>query len=72
MNFIHKTKLILAMVLLVLTGGPVSAQTNARSRKPAHTFGWQGEHFLLDGKPFQIISGDMHYARVPARIGGTG
>ncbi len=30
-----------------------------------HTFGWKGEHFLLDGKPFQIISGEMHYARVP-------
>ncbi len=28
----------------------------------SHTFDWQGEH-LLDGKPFQIISGDMHYAR---------
>lgn len=30
-----------------------------------HTFGWQGEHFLLDGKPFQIRSGSMHYPRVP-------
>ena len=30
-----------------------------------HTFGHEGEHFLLDGKPFQIISGDIHYARVP-------
>ena len=30
-----------------------------------HTFGWKDEHFLLDGKPFQIIAGEMHYARVP-------
>lgn len=30
-----------------------------------HTFGHEGEHFLLDGKPFQFISGDIHYARVP-------
>ncbi len=30
-----------------------------------HTFGHEGEHFLLDGKPFQIISGSIHYARVP-------
>ena len=30
-----------------------------------HTFGVQGDHFALDGKPFQIISGEMHYARVP-------
>jgi beta-galactosidase len=31
----------------------------------AHTFGPEGEHLLLDGKPFQIISGEIHYARVP-------
>ncbi|MGH9437382.1 MAG: beta-galactosidase, partial [Terriglobia bacterium] len=28
-------------------------------------FGWQGEQFLLDGKPFLIRSGSMHYPRVP-------
>jgi beta-galactosidase len=31
----------------------------------AHSFGYQGEKFLLDGKPFLIISGSMHYPRVP-------
>ena len=30
-----------------------------------HTFGYAGEHFLLDGEPFLIISGEMHYPRVP-------
>jgi len=30
-----------------------------------HTFGYQGDHFLLDGKPLVIISGEMHYPRVP-------
>jgi len=30
-----------------------------------HTFGISGDHFVLDGKPFQIISGEMHYARIP-------
>lgn len=30
-----------------------------------HTFGWRGDQFLLDGKPFQVRSGEMHYARVP-------
>lgn len=33
-------------------------------RKP-HTFKAVGDHFELDGKPFQIISGEMHYARIP-------
>lgn len=31
----------------------------------AHTFKISGNHFLLDGKPFQIISGEMHFARIP-------
>jgi beta-galactosidase len=31
----------------------------------AHSFGWRDSHFLLDGKPFLIRSGSMHYLRVP-------
>ncbi len=30
-----------------------------------HTFTVSGKHFLYDGEPFQIISGEMHYPRVP-------
>lgn len=30
-----------------------------------HTFAYGDEHFLLDGKPFQMISGEIHYPRVP-------
>jgi beta-galactosidase len=30
-----------------------------------HEFGVNGAAFVLDGKPFQIISGEMHYARIP-------
>lgn len=33
--------------------------------QPAHTFTVSGKQFLMDGKPFQIISGEMHYPRVP-------
>ncbi|HEX8022282.1 beta-galactosidase family protein [Mucilaginibacter sp.] len=32
---------------------------------PKHTFALGDEAFLLDGKPFQMISGEMHYPRVP-------
>ena len=35
------------------------------AQKNQHTFTWQGENFLLDGKPFVIRSGEMHYPRVP-------
>ncbi len=38
----------------------VSASTTAN-----HTFGVDGDHFTLDGKPFRILSGEMHYPRVP-------
>ncbi len=30
-----------------------------------HTFQYDDKDFLLDGKPFQIISGEIHYTRVP-------
>jgi beta-galactosidase len=30
-----------------------------------HTFSLEGENFMLDGKPFLIRSGEMHYPRVP-------
>ncbi len=31
----------------------------------AHTFAIQGDHFALDGKPFKILSGELHYERIP-------
>jgi len=34
-------------------------------KETQHTFAIDSVHFLLDGKPFQIISGEMHYARIP-------
>ncbi|MBD8880331.1 beta-galactosidase [Rhodanobacter sp. 7MK24] len=30
-----------------------------------HRFGLSAQHFLLDGKPFQIMSGEMHPIRIP-------
>ncbi len=50
---------------LLLTFLSSSLLHATQSQKPSHTFGWSGPRFLLDGKPFQIISGEMHYPRVP-------
>ena len=39
-----------------------------RAEVPAplvHQVGIEGDHFSLDGKPLQIISGELHYARIP-------
>jgi len=41
----------------------VAAETQAQ--QTAHSFSLADSVFLLDGKPFQMISGEMHYPRVP-------
>ena len=49
----------LPLLLAVLFINVCSAQ------KTKHTFTLGDSAFLLDGKPFQMISGEMHYPRVP-------
>jgi beta-galactosidase len=55
--------------LLALAALPAFGQS-AQSAQPAataptHTFTIEGDHFALDGKPFKILSGELHYARIP-------
>jgi beta-galactosidase GanA len=38
---------------------------SAQAQKPKHNFKLGSSEFLLDGQPFQIISGEMHPARIP-------
>jgi beta-galactosidase GanA len=47
------------MVLMLLATVPAQAQ------KPKHTFRLGTSEFILDGQPFQIISGEMDPARIP-------
>ncbi|WP_174543272.1 beta-galactosidase [Paraburkholderia monticola] len=46
----------------------MDTNTPASTGKATHTvsFSQDGESFLLDGEPFQIRSGEMHPARIPA------
>ncbi|MES2006075.1 MAG: beta-galactosidase family protein [Bacteroidota bacterium] len=37
----------------------------AQTPSGIHSFGFKGNVFVLDNKPFQIISGEMHPARIP-------
>jgi beta-galactosidase len=62
-----------ALVLIAALGiaTAVLAQNTAPSGpqplpdgKP-HTFRVEGGQFTLDGKPFRVISGEMHYPRIP-------
>lgn len=39
--------------------------TTVGTAQKSHTFSLGKNDFLLDGKPFQIISGEMHPARIP-------
>ncbi len=41
------------------------AFSQATTASPAHSFTVRGSQFLMDGQPYQIIAGDMHYVRVP-------
>ncbi len=44
---------------------PYHSYSAGQAQSAKHTFALGGEEFLLDGKPFQIISGEMHPARMP-------
>jgi len=54
-SFTQRLVTALAMSLCLAT---------APAQQP-HTFAVQGDHFVLDGKPIQVISGEIHYARIP-------
>jgi beta-galactosidase len=38
----------------------------AAGETPKHSFTLGATDFLIDGKPFQIIAGEMHRARIPS------
>ena len=38
---------------------------SVNAQQPKHNFALSDSAFMLDGKPFQIISGEIHYPRVP-------
>src|SRR5580704_15090541 len=51
--------LILALLFVALSVSPAQ-----RTPKPGAFTAGDGQ-FLLNGKPFRVISGEMHYARIP-------
>src|ERR1700727_609048 len=54
------SKLFFALLLMVVTG-----EVHAQISPGVHHFALGNKDFLLDGKPYQIISGEMHPARIP-------
>jgi beta-galactosidase len=55
--------LLSAASLLCASAQPVPA--SAASPAQGHSFRAEHGQFLLDGKPFRIVSGEMHYTRIP-------
>jgi beta-galactosidase len=51
--------------LLLLFSLAFSTSAAAAQNPLPHSFTVHDGKFLLDGKPFQIISGEIHYARIP-------
>lgn len=52
--------------LVCLLALPLAIVTNTeKANAQQHTFALSDSTFLLDNKPFQIISGEIHYPRVP-------
>lgn len=52
--------LSIAVALVGLASQSAPAETS-----PRHTVAVSNGHFVLDGKPVQLISGEMHYPRIP-------
>jgi beta-galactosidase len=56
---------IAAAVLAAATHFHCSVSAETPAPNAPHALTAIGDHFALDGKPFQIISGAIHYPRVP-------
>jgi beta-galactosidase len=65
---INHMKLISSFALLALSSvfcGRIAGQTPPAADATERSFRVEDGKFLLDGKPFQIVSGEMHYPRIP-------
>jgi beta-galactosidase len=62
MNITKRNTFYSALAFLLWLAIPA---TKLQAQVAKHTFTFSDNAFLLDGKPFQIISGEMHYTRVP-------
>jgi beta-galactosidase len=49
--------LVPALAALAFLGSPLRAQSSS--------FKFEGTQFLLDGKPFQFMAGELHFQRIP-------
>jgi len=64
-----KRQLLIALSAVVFCNFVVAnrgtVHVQAASATSAHHIGIEGDRFVLDGQPLQIISGELHYERIP-------
>jgi hypothetical protein len=65
MTFRDLLRSSLCLVLLSACGALFTYSAGAQTPVAPQSFAVEHGQFVLDGKPFRIISGEMHYARVP-------
>lgn len=62
----HPHRLLFGLLGLgLLVTAPAQPAEATGAPPPRHTFTISAQDFLLDGKPLQIRSGEIHFARVP-------
>ena len=59
--------IITFVVILFSLAGCQTKPKQSVITKSSHTFSMDSVNFLLDGKPFDIIAGEMPYARIPEK-----
>jgi len=63
---LHRMHIAFVVLLpLLFVSVPRNGEAQTPTPQGAHVLKANGDHFELDGKPFQIISGAIHSARVP-------
>ena len=58
----NATRISVSLLIALLAAAFCAA---GQSAPATHTFTVAGKRFQLDGQPYQILSGEMHYPRVP-------
>jgi beta-galactosidase len=64
-GFTRSVRYVLRLRLLLLFCVLGFAMPSFSQQGSPHTFGVADGQFVLDGKPFRVISGEMHYPRIP-------
>jgi beta-galactosidase len=60
-----KETMLRTLIVRIATAALLAAATSLPLAAQSQSFTIGGGRFLLDGKPFRILSGEMHYARIP-------